>query len=438
MKNYHLLQTTAVLFFILVHFSACSKKENPKPPVQTPISLSVNKGPYNTSVVITGTGFSTTIGDDKVFFNGNVAVTTAATATQLTATVPLGAGSGAVTVKLKNGTVLNGPDFTYQLSLVVSTFAGSGDGGFLDGTGTAASFNEPAGLAVDAAGNVYVADQGNNSIRKITSAGVVSTLAGSGTIGATNGTGKAASFNAPAGVAVDASGNVFVADYVNNLIRKITPAGVVTTFAGNSNPGTTNGTGAAASFNNPTDLAIDNSGNIFVADYANSMIRKITPAGLVSTFAGSVNTGSADGTGAAATFDYPVGITMDASGNLYVTDSFNFTIRKITPAGVVTTFAGSGNRAYTDGTGTAASFKNLSLLAVDKNGNLYVIDTNMIRKVDPNAVVTSVIGSGAVGSADGAALQASFNGPAGVAVDASGNIYIADAGNNLIRKATME
>src|ERR1700744_2701572 len=127
MKNYHLLQTTAVLFFILVHFSACSKKENPKPPVQTPISLSVNKGPYNTSVVITGTGFSMTVGDDKVFFNGNVAVTTAATATQLTATVPLGAGSGAVTVKLKNGTVLNGPDFTYQLSLVVSTFAGSGD-----------------------------------------------------------------------------------------------------------------------------------------------------------------------------------------------------------------------------------------------------------------------------------------------------------------------
>jgi hypothetical protein len=437
MKHYYLLQSAAVLFLITFSFSACSKKESPAPPKNT-IALSVSKGPFNTAVVITGKGFSATAADNQVSFNGKAAIVTTATATTLATTVPLGAGTGDITVKLKDGTVITGPVFTYQFSLVVSTFAGSGEAGTANGNGTAASFNQPNGLAVDAAGNLYVADAGNHMIRKITPAGAVTTLAGSGIFGAVNGPGASATFDSPSGVAVDAAGNVYVADYANSLIRKVTPGGVVSTFAGSPNAGDTNGTGTAASFNNPTDLAIDNSGNLFVADYANSMIRKITPAGVVTTFVGSENIGSDNGTGAAATFDFPFGITIDASGNLYVTDSFNFLVRKITPAGVVTTLAGSGNRDYVDGTGVAASFKNLSYLAVDKNGNLYVIDTNMIRKIDPNVVVTSIIGSGAVGATDGLALQASFNGPLGIAVDGSGNIYISDAGNNLIRKASMQ
>lgn len=440
MKKCSQLIAISIILLVVSGFSSCSKKDNPGPakPSNSIASLSVTSGPYNTSVIITGVGFSAIPADQQVFFNDKAAVITAATTTSLTVTVPLGAGTGTVTVKLKNGTILTGPVFNYQQTWIVSTFAGSGDVGALNGTGIAATFNQPAGLAADAAGNIYVADASNNMIRKITPAGVVTTLAGSGTIGSTNATGAAASFNDPSGVAVDAVGNVYVADYANNLVRKITQAGVVTTVAGSGAAGDKNGTGTAATFNNPTDLAIDNTGNIYVADYVNSMIRKITPAGVVTTFAGSETIGSDNGTGAAATFDFPFGITIDATGNLYITDSFNFTVRKATPGAVVTTFAGSGNRDYADGTGTAASFKNLGFVAVDKNGNLYVIDTNTIRKIDPNGVVTSPIGSGSVGSTDGPAGTASFNGPDGIAIDASGNIYIADAGNNVIRKASLQ
>jgi len=189
-----------------------------------------------------------------------------------------------------------------------------------------------------------VADQSNSTIRKITSAGVVTTFAGTaGVFGSADGTGAAASFNYPFGIAVDASGNVYVADQNNSAIRKITSAGVVTTFAGTAGvSGSADGTGTAASFNYPLGIAVDASGNVYVADQNNSTIRKITSAGVVTTFAGTAGvSGSADGTGAAASFYYPTGIAVDASGNVYVADTYNSTIRKITSAGVVTTFAGT-------------------------------------------------------------------------------------------------
>ena len=273
-------------------------------------------------------------------------------------------------------------------------------------------------------------------IRKITSAGVVTTLAGSTTSGSADGTGVAASFSYPCGVAVDSSGNVYVADGNNNMIRKITSAGVVTTLAGSTTWGSADGTGAAASFGFPMGIAVDGSGNLYVGDNDNNMIRKITSAGVVTTLAGSTTSGSADGTGAAAFFNAPRGVAIDGTGTLYVADSSNNMIRKITSAGVVTTLAGSTTSGHADGTGAAASFNAPNGVAVDGSGNVFVADfsNNTIRKIDSAGVVTTLAGSTTYGHADGTAAAASFRNPGAVAVDGSGSVYVADTNNNMIRK----
>jgi sugar lactone lactonase YvrE len=269
------------------------------------------------------------------------------------------------------------------IPITVSTLAGSGTLGFANGSGTAATFNYPIGVAVDSGGNVYVADKNNHRIRKITPAGVVSTFAGSGTEGFLNGTGTAAQFNHPIGVAVDSEGNVYVADTYNHRIRKITPQGVVSTFAGNGTEGFADGTGTAAQFYNPAGVAVDGAGNVYVADTYNHRIRKITPQGEVSTLAGSGTEGFADGTGTAAQFRGPIGVAVDGEGNVYVADESNHRIRKITPAGEVSTFAGSGTEGFLNGTGTTAQFNHPSGVALDSDGNVYVADesNHRIRKI---------------------------------------------------------
>jgi sugar lactone lactonase YvrE len=321
----------------------------------------------------------------------------------------------------------------------VSTFAGSGTGGYHDGSGTDAQFAGPGGITLDGAGNFYIADN-DNRIRKITSGGEVTTFAGSGdNYQFADGTGILAKFYAPQGVATDASGNVYVADSRNNRIRKITPVGVVTTLAGNSSNGSNNGTGAAASFSWPSDVAVDASGNVYVADLYNHMIRKITPAGVVTTLAGSISNGYHDGTGTSAQFYYPMGIAVDGSGNVYVAEYNNNRIRKITSAGVVTTFAGSGANGSMDGTGINAIISQPIGIAIDAAGNLYVSEQeNKIRKITPAGVVTTLAGIGTSGSANGIGASASFKYPANVDVDNSGNIYVADQNNNLIRKISQE
>ncbi|MBF2708974.1 T9SS type A sorting domain-containing protein [Flavobacterium soyangense] len=324
---------------------------------------------------------------------------------------------------------------------IIATFAGnvSNTAGSADGTGYAASFNGPADVAVDSAGNVYVADQSNNKVRKISPAGVVTTLAGSGVIGAIDGTGTAASFYNPSGVAVDSAGNVYVADRVNDKIRKITPAGVVATLAGDqSNPGSTDGLGTNVSLNEPLDVTVDSAGNVYVADTFNNRIRKISLAGVVTTLAGSGIAGTADGTGIGASFKTPTGVAVDLAGNVYVADVGNQKIRKITPVGLVTTFAGTGIAGAADGTGTAASFYNPSGVAVDSAGNVYIADqsNNKVRKITVAGVVTTLAGIGTIGSTDGTGASASFKYPYNLAVDAGGNVYVADAGNNKIRKIT--
>lgn len=314
-------------------------------------------------------------------------------------------------------------------------------GQYADGTGSGARFSDPQGIVVDPSGNLYVADTFNQVIRKITPAGVVTTLAGTaGVMGSADGTGASASFQYPRGIVLDSAGNLFVADYANNTIRKITPAGVVTTVAGTAGKsGGADGTGAAARFTNPWGLAIDGAENIYVADSANQTIRILTPAGAVTTFAGTADAfGSSDGAGANARFFSPQGVAVDTAGNVYVADTGNATIRKITPAGNVSTLAGTaGLSGYSDGTGAAAKFNNPSDVAVDGSGNLYVADRSgdTVRLVTPLGVVTTLAGvSGYYGSSDGVGAAARFGFPQGIAVDGSGDVFIADSGNSTIRE----
>lgn len=318
----------------------------------------------------------------------------------------------------------------------VSTFVGSGAIGNTDGAGTTASFSNFYGITIDPLGNLYVADTENRTIRKITQTGLVSTFAGSGQISSADGTGTAAGFSFPVDIASDTSGNLYVIDY--NLIRKITPLGVVTTLAGSSENGDSDGTGTAASFNGANGITVDRAGNIYVAEITNCKIRKIAHNGVVTTFAGNGVSGFADGIGTATSFYEPMGVASDAAGNVYVADSGNHKIRKITPTGVVTTHAGNGQCADVDGIATIASFCYPPRIATDAIGNVYVCDrnNNKIKKIDPTGLVTTIAGSGELGAIDGTGATASFYLPEKIVADALGFLYVADTSNHKIRKIT--
>ena len=324
---------------------------------------------------------------------------------------------------------------------VVSIVAGqSGVSGTTDGAGGAAQFRNPWGVAADASGNVYVADSANNTVRKVTSAGVVSTFAGAPLqTGANNGTTSLARFNGANGLAVDGSGNVYVADDGNHLVRAVTPSGSVTTLAGSGTSGTADGVGTAAQFRGGTGVAVDTTGNVYVADQSANTIRKITAGGIVTTLAGTAGTtGTTDGVGTNALFNLPYDVAVDSAGNVYVSDFFNCTIRQITPAGVVSTYAGrAGTPGSTNATGNAARFHNPFGLAVDTTGDVYVADnaSSTVRKIAPGAVVTTIAGQvGVYGYLDGNGTAAIFNEPEDVAIGDNGDVFVADTGNNVVRK----
>lgn len=328
---------------------------------------------------------------------------------------------------------------------VVTTLAGQANvAGIKDGFGVSARFSLPYGITRDTSGNLYIADSESATIRKITPDATVTTLAGSpGTNGTANGAGSAASFNQPIGIASDSSGSLYVADSYNHAIRKITSDGVVSTYAGRIGVNASNdGTTGAARFNYPSGVAVDSNGNLFVADTGNFTIRKITAAGLVTTFAGAAGVlGSGDGPGQIARFNNPYGIAADGIGNLFVADTFNNTIRKITPTGTVTTLAGIARTAGSaDGTAGTATFNKPYALSVDASGNVYVADNanSTIRKINNEGVVTTIIGAAGVKSTlDGPNTAARLNTPGGVVLDSNGNIYITDAGNHSIRFAQL-
>jgi hypothetical protein len=371
-------------------------------------------------------------------------------ATGLISGIPMATGTFAVTIGAVNASGTTTTTFTLTVSPAYywSNFAGSPRvAGSADGTGSKATFYYPYAVTVDSAGNLYVADTNNSTIRKVTPAGVVTTLAGiPGVSGSANGTGTAAQFNNPVGIAVDSGSNLYVADTLNHTIRKMTPAGVVTTLAGTPGVyGSANGTGTAAQFFYPRGIAVDSGSNLYVADSINSTIRKVTPAGVVTTLAGSPTvSGSANGTGSAAQFNYPSGVAVDSGSNIYVADTGNYTIRKVTPAGVVTTLAGIARTSGSaDGLTSAATFNYPSGIAVDGIGNLFVAESNnyTIREISlsgSNLVVTTIGGSvGSSGTSDGIGTAAPFFYPSGVCVDSGGNVYVADTSNTRIAKGYL-
>jgi sugar lactone lactonase YvrE len=454
LKQIYILKHSLLACFITsaVGIAGCNKSTNVDPvspsaatvPVlanltSTGVQASGMLTDYGSSPLITASGvvYSTsnanpTISDSKssagtsISFKSDVAGLTPNTTYYLRAYATTDAGTGygsVVTFKTSASTA--------DTTVTVSTLAGSATAGLSNGSGANAAFNSPSGTAVDAQGNVYVTDSFNHLIRKITPAGVVSTYAGSGALGFNGGTATTAQFYSPNGIATDVAGNVYVSDLGNNAIYKITSSGTVTILAGSGTAGYVNGTGATAAFNAPQGLVADASGNVYVADQGNNRIRKITSAGVVSTLAGTGSGGNINGDGTTATFNRPYGLAIDATGNLYVTDQGNYAVRKVTSSGVVSTLVGNSVTTGLLNTPTG--------IAIDSQGALYIADKSgrILTITAANVLYTLAGKANTSGFADGSKTTAQFSGPTGIAVDASKNIYVADLNNNRVRKLVV-
>ncbi len=300
-------------------------------------------------------------------------------------------------------------------------------------------FSQPGSVAVGADGSVYVADTKHNAIKKITPGGAVSVFAGTGAAGTADGDGSLAQFSAPGGVAMDASGMLFVADTGNHLIRRINADGTVFTVAGSGVAGFADGTGAAAQFSSPAAITVDAAGNLYVADKGDQRIRKIAPGGVVTTLAGSGSAGFADAAGAAAQFSSPAGIAASADGVVYVADTGNHRVRRVAADGGVSTWAGTGVAGYADAWANhAGQLSSPQGVTIDGAGNVFVGDTGnrRIRKITPAGSLLTLAGSGVAGIAGGLRTVAQFAAPTGVAVDGAGNVFVADRDNNLIRRVS--
>ncbi len=330
---------------------------------------------------------------------------------------------------------------------VVSSVAGKGVGGYANGSATESQFKAPGAVAVGSDGTIYIADTENHRIRKSVN-GVVSTLAGNGVAAFVDGTGEAASFSSPRGIAVDASGNVYVADSGNHRIRKILPTGEVVLLAGDGTVGSGDNSASPelATFDDPRGIAVNSDGSeVYVSDFNRYVIRKIT-ANAVETIAGSTTArGAADGVGVNASFTSPWGLALSSSGNLYVADvgdwliPGNYLIRKIElNNGYVSTLAGQPGVApgKQNGPAAEATFNMPSGVAVDSSETVYVADSgnNLIRKITAVGEVSTLAGNGSQGNENGPGTESGFNSPRGIAVDSGGNVFVADTGNHLIRR----
>ncbi len=390
--------------------------------------------------ITTATGnINTVVGNGNLGFSGDGAAATAAMLHLPTGLAIDSSGNLYIADSLNNR-------LRKVAGTTISTIAGSGalsysgDGG----AATAAQLNTPEAVAVDASGNVYIADTANNVVRQISAKGVIGTLAGNGTagFGGDGGAATSAQLSSPQGVAVDASGNVYVSDTANARVRKIS-GGTITTVAGSGTQGYA-GDGAAASsaqLSAPVGLTVDKSGNLYIADVDDSVVRKVSTGGIITTVAGNGSQGYSGDTGPAtgAMLSGPQGVAVDASGNLYISDSLNGVVREVTASGTISTFAGNGIDGYSGdgGPARAAEFGSPAGIAVDSAGNVYIADSgSRIRKVFTSGIIETIAGSGVRGySGDGgAATSATINGAAGLALDSKGDIFIADAANNAIRE----
>ena len=319
----------------------------------------------------------------------------------------------------------------------VTTLAGTGEAGAVDGPGSTASLNRPHGITVSASGEIIVADRGNHLIRKIKTDGSVVTLAGTGKAAYAEGSGAKAAFNEPIAVAIDRKGNIFVADRNNHRIREIAPDGKVKTLAGSGQAGFADGYDHKAQFNQPYGVALDDAEiTLYVADYLNHSIRAINLlTDQVSTLAGNGKAGFADGMGEAAAFNQPYNLKNDGHGALIVPDQNNHAVRRVAMNGAVTTLAGSGSAGYADGKGREAQFNNPTGAVAMSDGTVIVADRNnhRVRRIAPDGTVTTIAGTGEAAFGDGAAFQAKFNRPLDVDVLSGGRLAVSEENNHRIR-----
>lgn len=427
-----------ITLFSLLLLLSCSKDDenNEVAPVDLVITnISPASGPKNTPVTIIGSGFSSVSSENAVTINGKVCPVINSTSTQLTITIPPSAGSGNIKVAVNN-TSAESNNFDFRVTTTVTTIAG-GASGYVDGQGSAARFDLASDLTIDSEGNLFVVDTRNNKIRKISPTGLVTTIAGS-TLGQVDGQGILAKFGSPNGIAIDTEGVLFVSEGSSSTIRRISLTGFVRTYSGSLPSGFADGRTENAKFQSPRGMTIDASGNLFIADIFNYKIRKISINGDVTTVAGTTR-GFADGQASNAQFDLPSGIVLDKAGNLFVADLGNHKIRKISPDGLVSTLAGS-TQGFADGQGAAAKFNITNRITIDGEGNLFVSDFDKIRKISSTGLVTTVAGS-TTGFKDGIGSSAQFNNIHGITIDKLGNLYVTDnddTGSDRIRKITFD
>ncbi|MBL0342242.1 MAG: IPT/TIG domain-containing protein [Bacteroidetes bacterium] len=416
---------------------------NPTPVIKPIIAgASPLTGTKGTEITIVGSNFSANTALNTVKINGKNATVSFASTTVLKCIVPAKAGTGNIVVVVNNeGTT--GPVFNFIYTVSVSTYAGfSGSAGYVDGDVSVAKFNYPRGMAIDAQDNIYVADELNHSIRKVSVGGNVSTFTGSGVAGFLNGDPAVAKFRNPFDVELDPINGVFyVADKSNHCIRRLSLTGYATTAAGIPNtPGYVDAPGASARFNNPTGVAVRGElADVYVTDGTNHCIRKIDYLDIVTTLAGSSVPGQQDGSGASAKFTTPSGICWDSTGFLYVTDSYNNNIRKVSNSGNVTTVAGTGFAGWVDGPGALAQF-NGPIGILSDGGSLKVCDVinQRIRGISIAKEVSTIAGTALQGFGDGAGDVATFKNPSGIIKNSEGDYFIADTGNHSIRKIVID
>ncbi|WP_237561869.1 IPT/TIG domain-containing protein [Flagellimonas algicola] len=405
-------------------------------------------GPKHTEVVITGENFGTDADKVSVSFNGSVGEVLGVTDTEVTVKVPVGANTGPITMEV-DGFDLTGPEFVYELTYTVETFAGNPNEspGFLDGFGTEARFNRPHDLVKDSKGNIFVADRRNHAIRKIAPDGVVSTFAGNGSWGREDG-----EYTIPQELAIDGDDNIYVADSGNHRIVKVDPSGGWTLIAGSSlGYGYVNGPGAGARFSNPTAILLEEGAGgstLYVSDRNNHAIRRISlddDQYTVSTYAGpkiDQREGYVDGALLEARFHFPRGMANNGEGTILLADSGNHRIRAIDQDNEsVLTFAGSGDGYESDVPRLDAKFDGASDLSVASDGTIYIADTanSCIRRIDPDGHVTTIAGVPKnEGHNDGPGDVAKFNYPYGVLHTGEGEIYVADTFNHAIRKIIID
>lgn len=402
-------------------------------------SIEPTNGPYNTIDTIIGSGLDQIPAPDSVLLNGQKVTIISHSADKIIVKIPLLAGTGNVTIWYK-GKQYQGPVFKYDSVLMVTTIAGTTDTGEVDGKGSNARFYGPVGIALDQQRNIYVADEFGNAIRKIDTGGNVITIAGPNDMqGFVDGTGSAARFAWPLGLCMGPDGYIYVADQVNFRVRKVSTSGTVTTLAGKfwyGGPltGEVDGPATVATFDSPFGVTSDKNGNIYVVDESNNRIRKITPAGVVSTFGGGdyYHFGKQDGWGISALFFDPSALTSDPSGNIYVIDGSGHLLRKITPDGMVSTLLGPNEPSMADMSGLFAA----GAPACDKYGNLFFAIWGGVIKMKADGTTIRYAIGGIGGAIDGPLPKASFDAISGMAVDDAGTIYFTD--NNRVRKITWQ